>query len=100
MGSIGAMSEGSKDRYFQSEVTDSEKFVPEGIEGRVPYSGPVSEMIYQMTGGLRSAMGYTGCQTLSDLRKNARFIKVTASGVRENHPHDVKITKESPNYKL
>ena len=100
MGSIGAMNKGSKDRYFQADVTDSEKFVPEGIEGRVPYSGPVNETIYQMTGGLRSAMGYTGCRTINDLRENARFIKITAAGVRENHPHDVEITKESPNYKL
>lgn len=100
MGSIGAMSRGSKDRYFQSDVTESEKFVPEGIEGRVPYSGPVGELIYQMTGGLRSAMGYTGCQNIPELREEGRFIKVTAAGVRENHPHDVEITKESPNYKL
>jgi IMP dehydrogenase len=100
MGSIGAMSEGSKDRYFQAEITEKDKFVPEGIEGRVPFSGPVSDTIYQMTGGLRSAMGYTGCQTIRQLQENARFIKITAAGVRESHPHDVEITKESPNYKL
>lgn len=100
MGSIGAMRKGSKDRYFQSEVTDSHKFVPEGIEGRVPYSGPVADTIYQMMGGLRSAMGYTGNQTIPEFKKNGRFIKITAAGVRESHPHDVEITQESPNYKL
>jgi IMP dehydrogenase len=100
MGSIGAMRKGSKDRYFQSEVTDSHKFVPEGIEGRVPYSGPVGDTIYQMMGGLRSAMGYTGNQTIPEFKKNGRFIKITAAGVRESHPHDVEITQESPNYKL
>jgi len=100
MGSIGAMGKGSKDRYFQSEITDSHKFVPEGIEGRVPYSGPVGDTIYQMMGGLRSAMGYTGNRSISDLRENGRFIKITSAGMRESHPHDVEITKESPNYKL
>lgn len=100
MGSIGAMKKGSKDRYFQEEVEDAEKLVPEGIEGRVPFSGPVKDTIYQMMGGLRSAMGYTGCKTIPELQKNARFIKVTAAGVRESHPHDVEITQESPNYKL
>lgn len=100
MGSIGAMKQGSKDRYFQGDVKDAEKLVPEGIEGMVPYSGPVRDTIYQMTGGLRAAMGYTGCPTIEALKTSARFIKVTAAGVRESHPHDVKITKESPNYKL
>ncbi len=100
MGSIGAMKKGSKDRYFQEEVEDAEKLVPEGIEGRVPFSGPVKDTIYQMMGGLRSAMGYTGCKTIPELQKHARFIKITAAGMRESHPHDVEITQESPNYKL
>lgn len=100
MGSIGAMVKGSKDRYFQAEVSEAEKLVPEGIEGRVPYSGPVSDTIFQMMGGLRSAMGYTGCKTIGELQEKGRFIKITAAGMRESHPHDVEITKESPNYKL
>ena len=100
MGSIGAMTQGSKDRYFQGDVKEPEKLVPEGIEGRVPYSGPVSDTIFQMVGGLRSAMGYTGCRTIQDMQEKARFIKVSPAGVRESHPHDVVITKESPNYRL
>ncbi|NOX36000.1 MAG: IMP dehydrogenase [Calditrichaeota bacterium] len=100
MGSIGAMTRGSKDRYFQAETKEPEKLVPEGIEGRVPYSGPVSDTIFQMTGGLRSAMGYTGCRTIAELKTRARFIKVTSAGIKESHPHDVIITKESPNYRL
>lgn len=100
MGSIGAMKKGSKDRYFQSDVKESEKFVPEGIEGRVPYRGPLSETVYQMVGGLRAAMGYTGCRTIPELKENARFVKITGAGLRESHPHDVDITKESPNYRM
>ncbi len=100
MGSIGAMTQGSKDRYFQGDVKEPEKLVPEGIEGRVPYSGPVSDTIFQMVGGLRSAMGYTGCRTITEMQQKARFIKVSPAGVRESHPHDVIITKESPNYRL
>ncbi len=100
MGSMGAMAQGSKDRYFQAEVTDKEKFVPEGIEGRVPYRGPVSETVFQMVGGLRSAMGYTGCRNLDELKTKARFVKISNAGLRESHPHDVEITKESPNYRL
>lgn len=100
MGSIGAMSQGSKDRYFQDDVTEKKKFVPEGIEGRVPYRGPVSDTIYQMAGGLRSAMGYTGCRTISELQSKARFVRITGAGLRESHPHDVAITKESPNYNI
>ncbi len=100
MGSIGAMTQGSKDRYFQGDVKEPEKLVPEGIEGRVPYSGPVSDTIFQMVGGLRSAMGYTGCRTIAEMQQKARFIKVSPAGVRESHPHDVIITKESPNYRL
>lgn len=100
MGSIGAMKLGSKDRYFQGEVRETEKLVPEGIEGIVPYSGRVKDTIYQMIGGLRSAMGYTGSKDIPTLRSDSRFIRVTAAGVRESHPHDVKITQESPNYKV
>ncbi len=100
MGSLGAMTEGSKDRYFQEEVTEREKLVPEGIEGRVPYRGPISDTVFQMVGGLRSAMGYTGCENIRDLKENAKFIKVTGAGLRESHPHGVDITKESPNYRL
>jgi IMP dehydrogenase len=100
MGSLGAMSEGSKDRYFQESVVEKEKFVPEGIEGRVPYRGPLSDTIYQMVGGLRSAMGYTGCRSIKDLKDKAKFIKITNAGLTESHPHDVEITKESPNYRM
>ncbi len=98
MGSIGAMQQGSKDRYFQDAEDDIRKLVPEGIEGRVPYGGTLSEVVYQMLGGLRAAMGYTGCATVDDLRDNARFVRITSSGVTESHPHNVAITKESPNY--
>lgn len=100
MGSLEAMTKGSKDRYFQTEVEERSKLVPEGIEGKVPYSGPVSDTIYQMIGGLRSAMGYVGCKTIAELKEKARFIKVSSAGLRESHPHDVIITKESPNYRL
>lgn len=100
MGSLGAMSQGSKDRYFQADVEDAEKLVPEGIEAKVPYSGPVGDTIYQMMGGLRSAMGYTGCRTIAELRERGTFVKISGAGLRESHPHDVEITKESPNYKL
>jgi len=98
MGSVGAMQAGSKDRYFQDAEDDLKKLVPEGIEGRVPYSGTLSEVVYQMIGGLRAAMGYCGCPTLDDMYERARFIRVTDSGIRESHPHDVFITRESPNY--
>ena len=97
MGSLGAMAEGSKDRYFQ---TNNKKLVPEGVEGRVPYKGPVSETIYQMMGGLRAGMGYTGCGTIDELRTKAQFIQITAAGLRESHPHDIYITKEAPNYSV
>ncbi len=99
MGSLGAMQRGSSDRYFQSDV-DTEKLVPEGIEGRVPYKGPLAGVIHQLLGGLRSSMGYTGCETIESFRKNARFVRITNAGVRESHAHDVQITKEAPNYKL
>jgi IMP dehydrogenase len=100
MGSLGAMMEGSKDRYFQDMVTEKEKFVPEGIEGRVPYRGTLSETVYQMVGGLRSAMGYTGTNNIKELQKKSRFTKVSIAGLQESHPHDVEITKESPNYRM
>lgn len=95
MGSLGAMNHGSADRYFQK---GSKKFVPEGVEGRVPYKGALSDTIYQMMGGLRSGMGYVGCHTIEELRRNAKFIKITGAGLIESHPHDVYITKEAPNY--
>lgn len=95
MGSVGAMEKGSKDRYFQE---DNKKFVPEGIEGRVAYKGPLADTIYQLVGGLRSGMGYCGSKDLQDLREKAQFVKMTGAGLRESHPHDVQITKEAPNY--
>ncbi|MEW6003094.1 MAG: IMP dehydrogenase [Nitrospirota bacterium] len=98
MGSIGAMEQGSKDRYMQAGVEPS-KLVPEGVEGRVPYKGPLSHSIYQLTGGLRSGMGYCGCRNLNELRKKAKFIRITIAGLRESHVHDVIVTKEAPNYR-
>jgi IMP dehydrogenase len=100
MGSLGAMSDRSfsKDRYFQGEVETSEKVVPEGVEGRVPYKGPASKILYQLTGGLRSAMGYCGTHTISELQRDARFVRMSPAGLREAHPHDVTITAEAPNY--
>jgi len=97
MGSIDAMQDGSKDRYFQSEEDDIKKLVPEGIVGRVAYKGTLSEVIHQMIGGLKAGMGYTGSTTINDLNK-AEFLKITAAGVAESHPHDVIITREAPNY--
>ena len=99
MGSIGAMQQGAKDRYGQEGV-EKEKLVPEGVEGRVPYKGPLSSSIHQLVGGLRSGMGYCGCRTLDEMRKNARFIQITNAGWRESHVHDVIITKEAPNYRI
>jgi IMP dehydrogenase len=99
MGSLGAMARGSADRYFQQEVRDSLKLVPEGIEGRVPYKGPISAIIHQLVGGLRAAMGYTGSKSLPEFRKNCEFVRVTQSGLRESHVHDVAITREAPNYR-
>jgi IMP dehydrogenase len=98
MGSMAAMQRGSKDRYFQGDVEDVDKLVPEGIEGRVPYKGRTHDVLYQMVGGLRSGMGYCGCATIEDLHARARFVRTTTAGVAESHPHDVKITKEAPNY--
>lgn len=102
MGSIGAMSlsDGSSDRYFQDNMQGTEKLVPEGIEGRVPYKGPVQTIIHQIIGGLRSCMGYTGCKTIDELHEKAEFIRVTNAGVRESHVHDVSITKQAPNYQV
>jgi len=98
MGSVGAMQAGSKDRYFQDAEDDLKKLVPEGIEGRVPYGGTLSEVVYQLVGGLRAAMGYCGCASVEELRDKARFVRVTAAGIRESHPHSVAITREAPNY--
>jgi IMP dehydrogenase len=98
MGSVAAMSEGSGDRYFQEQPVDEKKFVPEGIEGRVPYKGPVSETIFQMVGGLRQGMGYCGAADLEALVRDTEFVRVTMAGLLEGHPHDVAITKEAPNY--
>jgi IMP dehydrogenase len=98
MGSVGAMARGSADRYFQAEVTNELKLVPEGIEGQVAYKGPVDGVLHQLTGGVRAAMGYVGGATLPEFRANARFVRITGSGLRESHAHDVQITRESPNY--
>ena len=97
MGSLGAMAKGSKDRYFQENM---DKLVPEGIEGRVPYKGPVSETMFQMVGGLRAGMGYCGVKNIEALRTETKFIRITSAGLKESHPHDVNITKEAPNYSL
>ncbi len=102
MGSIGAMKARSysKDRYFQADRNDVAKLVPEGIEGRVPYKGAVTNIIYQLVGGLRQAMGYCGAATIEEMRTSTRFVRMSAAGLRESHPHDVAITKESPNYRV
>jgi IMP dehydrogenase len=99
MGSIGAMARGSADRYFQQEVTDTLKLVPEGVEGRVPHKGPVGNIIYQLIGGLRAAMGYTGNRTIAEMQKNCTFVRITNAGLRESHVHDIAITREAPNYR-
>ncbi|MGC8506921.1 MAG: IMP dehydrogenase, partial [Thiomonas sp.] len=103
MGSIGAMKAGSADRYFQdgaesSSAAGNEKFVPEGIEGRVPHKGPLVAIIYQLVGGVRSSMGYCGCASIEAMRSQAEFVQITAAGMRESHVHDVQITQEAPNY--
>ncbi len=100
MGSVAAMARGSADRYFQKEVRDTMKLVPEGIEGQVPFKGPVGNVIHQLVGGLRAAMGYTGTETIDALRKDAEFVRITNAGLRESHAHDVTITRESPNYRM
>ncbi|MCB0575749.1 MAG: IMP dehydrogenase, partial [Saprospiraceae bacterium] len=98
MGSLGAMQQGSKDRYFQDVEDDIKKLVPEGIEGRVPFKGSVAEVMNQYVGGLRAGMGYCGARTISDLQEKAQFVRITNAGMIESHPHNVAITKESPNY--
>jgi IMP dehydrogenase len=98
MGSVGAMGAGSKDRYFQDAEDDLEKLVPEGVEGRVPYSGTLAEVLHQMKGGLQAALGYCGCETVQELYESGQFLRTTAAGIRESHPHDVEITQETPNY--
>jgi IMP dehydrogenase len=100
MGSVEAMREGSRDRYFQDAEEDIQKLVPEGIEGRVPYKGPLGDTIFQMVGGLRAAMGYCGTGTIAEMKSRAQFMRMTGSGLAESHPHDVAITKEAPNYHL
>jgi len=100
MGSLGAMADGSADRYFQDPANNSDKFVPEGIEGRVPYKGTVLAIIYQLVGGVRASMGYCGCATIDDMRTKSEFVQITAAGIRESHVHDVQITKEAPNYRM
>ena len=99
MGSLGAMARGSADRYFQQEVSDKLKLVPEGIEGRVAYKGPAGTVIHQLVGGLRAAMGYTGNGTIPDMQKNCQFLRITNAGLRESHVHDVVVTREAPNYR-
>jgi IMP dehydrogenase len=100
MGSLEAMKKGSKDRYYQEDLADEAKLVPEGIVGRVPYKGLLSACVYQLVGGLKAGMGYVGCEDIDALRKKARFIRITSSGLKESHVHDVIITKEAPNYML
>ena len=102
MGSLGAMgqSQGSSDRYFQDKKAGVDKLVPEGIEGRIAVKGPASAVVHQLMGGVRAAMGYTGCATIDDMRTKPEFVKITAAGMRESHVHDVQITKEAPNYRL
>jgi len=99
MGSIAAMKDGSKDRYFQNETTDASKLVPEGIEGMVAHKGPIRDTIHQLIGGIRSSMGYCGAKDLTTLKEVAKFMRITGAGVKESHPHDINITKESPNYR-
>ena len=98
MGSMGAMARGSADRYFQAEVRDKLKLVPEGVEGQVPYKGPVAAVLHQLAGGLRAAMGYTGSKNLAEFRERAKFVRISSASLRESHAHDVTITRESPNY--
>ena len=100
MGSVGAMTEGSADRYFQDPANNADKFVPEGIEGRVPYKGSVSAILFQLVGGLKQSMGYCGCASIDDLRNKAEFVEITTAGIRESHVHDVQIVKEAPNYRV
>jgi IMP dehydrogenase len=98
MGSVGAMARGSADRYFQQDIKDQMKLVPEGIEGQVPYKGTARDVIHQLVGGVKAAMGYTGAHTIPDLQQRARFVRITNAGLQESHVHDVAITREAPNY--
>ena len=100
MGSIGAMKKGSGDRYFQEDVEETYKLVPEGVEGQVPYRGSLSLVIYQLMGGIKSGMGYIGAKDISELKNKAKFVRLTAQGLKESHAHDIMITKEAPNYRL
>jgi IMP dehydrogenase len=100
MGSLEAMKKGSKDRYFQADVEEESKLVPEGIEGRVPYRGSLSSNVYQLIGGIRSGMGYVGCRTIPELHEKTKFVRITSSGLKESHVHNIIITKESPNYQV
>ena len=100
MGSLSAMQQGSSDRYFQQAEQNAEKLVPEGVEGRVPFKGGVIAVIHQLIGGLRSGMGYLGCETIDDMHAKAEFIEITSAGIRESHVHNVQITKEAPNYRV
>jgi len=99
MGSVGAMARGSADRYFQQEIGDKLKLVPEGVEGRVPFKGSVAGVVHQLVGGLKAAMGYTGSRTIADMQKNCEFVRITGAGLRESHAHNIAITRESPNYR-
>jgi IMP dehydrogenase len=99
MGSLGAMADGSADRYFQDPANNADKLVPEGIEGRVPYKGSVLAIIFQLVGGVRASMGYCGCASIEEMRTKPQFVQITAAGMRESHVHDVQITKEAPNYR-
>jgi IMP dehydrogenase len=98
MGSVGAMARGSADRYFQADIKDALKLVPEGVEGQVPFKGPLATVLHQLAGGLRAAMGYVGAKTLADFHARAQFVRISGAGLRESHVHDVTITRESPNY--
>ncbi|MFN5782786.1 MAG: IMP dehydrogenase, partial [Novosphingobium sp.] len=100
MGSVGAMGRGSADRYFQGDIKDQMKLVPEGIEGQVPYKGQAKDVVHQLVGGIKAAMGYTGAATIADLCERAQFVRITNAGLKESHVHDVTITREAPNYKL
>jgi IMP dehydrogenase len=100
MGSLAAMQKGSSDRYFQEGDMNADKLVPEGVEGRLPYKGPVTAIIHQLMGGLRASMGYTGCRSIEEMRSRAEFVEITTAGMRESHVHDVQITKEAPNYHI
>ena len=100
MGSLGSMARGSADRYFQAEVSDTLKLVPEGVEGQVPYKGPIFSVVHQLVGGLRASMGYTGSKNIADFQARAQFVRISSAGLRESHPHSILVTRESPNYPM